>query len=858
VNVIHSAVFAASVSVVAIANVALAPRAIAQTSAQQDYRLPAQPLDASLRAVALASGRNIGAPAPLITGKVAPALTGRFTPEEAVAHLLRGSGLRSRVIDGDLIIARDVQSLGDESVGDQSEAIIVTGSRIRGARIASPVIRFDREDLLRSGQTSMAQVVQNLPQAFGGGQNPGVGANVPAASGINVGGATTINLRGLGSDATLTLLNGRRLAYNGSRQGIDVSAIPLGAIDRLEVVADGASALYGSDAVAGVANIILRPDFDGLRLDAEGALATQGDWSNQRYGLTTGTRWASGGIIASYEFARSPALRSNDRSFTSANPGLTIYPPLKRHALVISGHQALSDNLNFAVDLLYNHRRSQIDYPLNSEGDLALSHIEQPSTSRSIAIAPSLSLTLPGDWNASLSGVYGNERTFLRSRVFEGTEQIATQFVCYCNSGQSVELGADGGLFRLPAGLVRIAIGAGYRRNLLNADRGADNVASVRRDQDSYYGYGELSVPLVAPDMELGLVHRLDLSGAVRYERYPGIDRVATPKFGIIYAPSADVDLKASWGRSFRAPSLLQQNQVPSVSLYPVASLGGAGYAPGASALLISGGNPGLTPERAETWTASIDIHPSVIEGARLQLSYFHTRYTDRIVSPISFSTQSLSNPIYAGLVTLNPSQAVAAEIINSALQFTDLTDDGADPSNVVAIVDNRNRNSSRQTIKGVDILLDYRFKLGQGELTATVNASYLHIVQQLIAGQAQAPRAGILFTPPHWRGRGSLNWRRGSLNLNGTLNYIGGVDDDRVGDDVRVRGMTTIDLTAQVHLEQVWGAFKNIDLSLSALNAFNAKPRQIVNYDMYDSTYDSTNYSPIGRVLSLGISTTW
>src|SRR3546814_6056254 len=71
-------------------------------------------------------------------------------------------------------------------------------------------------------------------------------------------------LRGLGPDATLTLINGHRVAYDGAIQGVDISAIPLAALDRIEIVADGSSALYGSDAVAGVANVLLRKDYQGL------------------------------------------------------------------------------------------------------------------------------------------------------------------------------------------------------------------------------------------------------------------------------------------------------------------------------------------------------------------------------------------------------------------------------------------------------------------------------------------------------------------------------------------------------------------------------------------------------------------
>src|SRR3546814_6163063 len=92
----------------------------------------------------------------------------------------------------------------------------------------------------------------------------------------NLASTSTLNLRGLGPDATLTLINGHRIAYDGAFQGVDISAIPLAALDRLEIVADGASALYGSDAVGGVANIILLRDFDGIWSSARISGTTEG------------------------------------------------------------------------------------------------------------------------------------------------------------------------------------------------------------------------------------------------------------------------------------------------------------------------------------------------------------------------------------------------------------------------------------------------------------------------------------------------------------------------------------------------------------------------------------------------------
>src|SRR5690606_19798485 len=137
-------------------------------------------------------------------------------------------------------------------------AVVVTGTRIRGGESASPVITIGIEDIREAGFTDLGQVIRSIPQNFSGGENPGVAAGAETGpAGIanrNVTGGSSLNLRGLGADATLTLLNGRRLAYGGYTQTVDIAAIPVEAVDRIEIVADGASAIYGSDAVAGVAN----------------------------------------------------------------------------------------------------------------------------------------------------------------------------------------------------------------------------------------------------------------------------------------------------------------------------------------------------------------------------------------------------------------------------------------------------------------------------------------------------------------------------------------------------------------------------------------------------------------------------
>lgn len=833
------------------------PAAYAQ--ATQRYDIPEQDLAAALKSFAAASGHEVLAASAAVANRRSATIKGQYAADDALRLLLARTGLRADLIEGTFVI-RPLDVAGDGSVDAPQADIVVTGSRIRGAPVASPVITIGQDEMRNAGQGDLGAVVRDLPQSFGGGQNPGVGANVPAASGINVGSASTINLRGLGSDATLTLLNGHRLAYNGSRQGIDVSSLPIAIVDRIEIVPDGASALYGSDAVAGVANIILRRDYDKLQVRAELGGAIDGGDFEQRYGALGGTRWSTGGVVAAYEFARNTDIVSSQRPYAASRPGVTLFPGLRRHAVAVAGHQALGDAFDFAIDALFNTRSSRSGFPLNAAGNLSVSRTEQISDSRSVAVAPSLTWQTPSSWRIALSGVYGDEKVQLTSNSFAGATRSSTAFVCYCNKGASAELAADGRLFPLPGGIAKLAVGAGYRYNLLNAFRAAGNVNNVLRSQDSYYAYGELSLPLIGPATAVPAVTRFDASASVRYERYPGVDAVAVPKLGLIYTPLPGIAVRGSWGKSFRAPTLFQQYQVASALLYPAASLGGSGLPASATALFVQGGNAELNAERARTWNVGIDLQPPGILGLRTQLSYFSTRYSDRIVTPISFQAQALSSPLDAGQVTREPGAALVTATIANAAQFFNVSGRALDPAAVVAIVDNRNVNAGRQDIDGLDFLASYRVPFGgSGDvLGASINVSYLTSVQQLTPGAAIVERAGTLFNPPHWRGRGTLTWSGRPVTIFVAANHAGGVDDIRSTPAVRVGSVTTIDLTVRLMPTATRAFLAGFEVGAKLLNAFNARPDRIATTLPSDSAFDSTNYSPVGRFVGIEVTKAW
>src|SRR5699024_4185485 len=123
-------------------------------------------------------------------------------------------------------------------------------------------------------------------------------------------------------------------------------------------------------------------------------------------------------------------------------------------------------------------------------------------------------------------------------------------------------------------------------------------------DESSRFAYAELNLPLVGPEQSVGGIERLVLTGAVRTED-GDYGTVTTPKFGVIYSPSVDFSLKASWGKSFKAPTLMQRYFAQNALYYPAAHFG-TGYPADATALWLSGGNADLQPERARTWNASL------------------------------------------------------------------------------------------------------------------------------------------------------------------------------------------------------------------------------------------------------------
>ncbi len=318
---------------------------------QRDFDLPASDAARAIPDFARQAQVQVVAPADHLDGVRTAALQGRMEVREALAKLLAATGLHVASDDGHTIVlgaaprptllaSAAPMALGLQAAAAQAvdpapvpapspaatptrdlETVTVTGSFIRGidTETALPVTALSREQLDMTGATTLSDALAYLPQSAGF-------DNSETSTGPNAarGDAASINLRGIGSGNTLVLLNGRRIAPHPISEGAvprlsaNINQIPLGAVERVEVLRDGASALYGSDAVAGVVNTILRKDYEGVELNARHGWVDTGGLKETTVNLLGGRNFNDGntnvmGFLGYYD--RDP-LATRDKWFS--------------------------------------------------------------------------------------------------------------------------------------------------------------------------------------------------------------------------------------------------------------------------------------------------------------------------------------------------------------------------------------------------------------------------------------------------------------------------------------------------------------------------------------------------------------
>jgi iron complex outermembrane receptor protein len=983
-------------------------------------RIAAGPLEESLVTLATQTHEQLLYVPGLVAGRRGPAVSGSMTVEQALALLLdktditvTRAGPAVLVLRGQLAVApTTAPRAGDDRAPEVVQGhpfvaeppnepgagpspaattmanlqkpntvkeLEITGTHIRGGRSASPLLILGREAIDYSGRATLAETLEALPQNFSGVATEGTVTTGADKIGRNAAYSSSINLRGLGPDATLVLINGRRMAGAGAFGDFaDVSSIPTSAVQRVEILLDGASALYGSDAVGGVVNVILRRDFEGAETRLFEGTATRGEPVQTQVGQLFGHRWSSGNVMLSYEYQRRTALSGDDRSFaanadlrpfggsdqrlsfafpgnlagfaipagqngvgltpseflagvvnrTNQRQGEDLLPRQTLQSVYATANQSLGERLEFSADARYSHR----DFSIRSSVPITSLMVARanpfyvaPNGAASERIAYSFAGQLPNviasgraetlggslgarlrlfsDWQAEGYLAYAQETDVSRSRGLLNSTAVSealgsvpgrpetgfdtavngflnpfagvlgannSAILNYISEGfteghsrdlvTSANLQADGALFELPGGAIKLAFGGQLRREHLVRD-GINFTSTVTpvsqqptdETRNVAAAYAELRAPLVGPLNAFTGARRLEVSLAGRIEHYDDIGSTANPHVGVIWQPVEDVTLRGTYGTSFRAPALREVHDLANNT--PVFFALGSTRVLG---LTLSGGNPDLKPETATTWTLGGDFTPARLPGLRLSATWFDVTFKSRIDRPVLNNTlNALTDPSLASFVTrISPTTDASDLALITALLARPQTNtsQGVFPATSYgAIVQTRYVNTTGLNVEGVDVEGSYRFDLGTDRITLNANATYLmRYAQQITPTSATVERVGIANFPVRVRGRASADWTRGRLTLGAALNYISAYHDSLVA---KIGDQPTMDLQARLSAPAT-GPWRGVSATLSVRNAFDRAP------PFYDNSsgvgYDPANADPIGRFVSLQLTREW
>lgn len=867
---------------------------------KQAIDIPAGELAAALKLLAKQSGADLVYRPEQVQGLQTSGVKGELSIEEAVTKLLEGTALKlSTDATGAMLIAAPLPA--DGRAADRISAvdeIVVTGSRLRvsEAEGAAPVTVFDRARIEELGVSTLADLLKHLPQQ-----------PYKRDEGFDSTGAQYAQLRGLGVDSTLVLINGRRVvpsAANISFNGFDLNTIPLVAVERVEVLSDAASAVYGADAMGGVVNILLKRDAPRLSAEASYGSAAGGAeehrfsissgytgdrlramfvadyfdrgyllgksrdfYSNQDFRRFGGEDWritsAMPGNVSSVDGSNLPGLSSPQAAVPSGSRGVGLSPvdflatagqinleSVNRHISVVPEAQRrsaagfaefeFSPALTGFMEALYVDRRTAFQFnpselvaqlvpaanPFNPFGtdvivDVLLSGLgprEDLTDSELLrSVAGLRGAWQRWDWEVSVlhtqeeaSSLFTNAADAQRvAEALAATDPAQALNVFqdgpganpallaslksaphedrYDSKATQVSAFARGPLFAGPAGDIDVVMGGEWR----NESMFEDDTFLVSRDRDVAAGYAELRVPLVSSVSQVPALQSLSLTMAARLDHYSDFGDTFNPQYGLMWRPVSDWLVRASYGTSFRPPSLFELYAPRRIR--PTRVIDPRRDNERTETSSVAGGNPQLDPIEGTSASAGVVYAPASVSGLRLSANYWRIELERRVAA---FSSTLL---------------------LQNEAQFPDRVQRAAPtPADVLAglpgavtLVDISRINYGSLDTRGVDLEASYAFDSAMGSWASSVAATWVERYRTVDLPNTPAnERLGIASTLGsivRWRLTGSLSWGWRALNISASARYVPGYHDadplTRQPNGRDIAAQTLVDLQTSIDL---------------------------------------------------------
>ena len=857
---------------------------------------------------------------------------GRYSVEEALTLILRGTDLTCvRLHGGTVFVVRSSTSSdqgrqgrcenlhpeaekGPPPVTEDLASVSVTGIRIVGTHlhktspVASGLISWDDAQIRSSGASDLSDLLSEMTQNFGGGPNQSTHFG-QVETYTNTGLGSSVNLRGLGARATQVLLDGRPIAPSGSSAAfVDLLNIPLSAVERVDVVPDGTSAVYSPDAVGGIVNIVIKDAYTGPETLAEVGSVTSGRQEQHRFSQDLGTRWDAGTFLVSAEIMHRGALGVDERWQNSSDLGRSddrytgsdIVPDQVRSSLFSSFRQSLGWDGTLFGNLLWTKRRALERYgeqqvslnvannpfllyappTLTVEHSSLLEFLGPQTTTvnvRTFNAALGLDIHLGPEWELSFTG---SDSLETENRVVTGQANVAAalqaavsdpdQTVTFDPPGsgspppvstfvavnpqqgygsrseiRDFTATAMGPLLLLPAEPWHAAVGIEYREQRFSITvSGTPAGNDLQRQQRA--AFIELNAPL-SPMAFPASWRALTLSLAGRVEDSSDFGEAAAPHVGLTWEPLRHVSLSSTWARSIRLPDLGDLSQRNNVSY--VQSLGGI------PALIWTGGNAHLSAEHATTRTIGLKFESD--ESARLtaDIHYFDILFRNRI-QPSGLASDVLTNPAYAGFVTLAPS----ALALNAVCDQSRFIGAGVCPQvPIEAIVDLREHNAATLWTNGIDLRLGSRWETAFGDWAVHLAGTYiLHYKEADTPNEPLVSLLNTLSNPMALHAIASTTWRVGRAETALDVRYSNPYRNLQTQPETRIASWTTANLRFAYTFDTgETPESQRTEIAVRCENVFNRYSPFAVN-TVASLGYDQENGDLTGRTLTLSLHVRW
>lgn len=895
----------------------------------------------------------------------------------------RKSGHRTRLLCGlsgcitSLLLPSAAYAQDTEAAPSDSD-IVVTGTLIRGVKApaGSAVLDVNADTIKATSATSAGAILnQTVPQlpTFNTVATGSAGFGVPV---------TKIGLRGIGNTqgsasgqtATLVLFNGHRVVPVGILStDPDPDLLPADILESVQVMPDGGSATYGSDAIGGVVNFVTKRKFDGVQLRYNYRFAP--DYSENTASIVAGKSWSTGSAYISAVFNNNDEILGVDRDYirqdftsrggadfrsTACGHGqftvngqvytapafapvaaaprcdqtdyTSLVPRQRRYSVFGYVEQEITPDLKFSMDAIYSRRNTKVftdiaslpasftitnanpffrpvagetsqDVSFNYSRGLGNSRVS-PQVFEQFQFDPSLTWTVNDNWQVKGDFLYGksystiHDRTGLNSAAVNALNvnpydtsamdpavladladhELYTRGVNGITSGQLV---ANGSLFELPGGALKIAIGGEIRRQTLRNSTVTGPIGDFTGLQHFNAGrtikaaFAEIYAPIVSEQNSSPLMRGLTLNLSVRYDHYSDFGGTTNPRFGIDYRPFEDLVLRGNYQTSFVAPSLADSGNRIDTRLQVLTLI------PDNYLLLIAGAGQNLKPQEGETFSIGGDWTPSSVPGLKVGVTYWNTRI-DNLVS-LSLGAYGFPGALFtpfgicgsglpafglpgapAGACTepqLTALQPIYNRIDNQGAPINSIADLFAPGRNIVGVIDARRANFGSEKIDGLDFNISYGTDTSFGSVFAQVAGTYFlnKKISAVAGGRYVDYLSGdeVNGGTPRYNIVGTIGGTSGPFDGRITVRHNAGFDipAGTVPGQSHVASYTVADIYAGVDLGETVG-LKETTLSLSILNLFNQDPPYFGGQALSGNLGGYANGGTLGRTIGLGIQT--